>query len=64
MFHDVNIFIILAAVAYPGVGVGGPRPDQLEIMTKIISKYNIIIVIYMKSKSKISQKILPLPFSE
>ena len=37
-------------MAYPGVGLGGPRPDQLEIMTEIIGKY--IIVIYMKLKIK------------
>ena len=29
---------VLPPVVYPGVGLGGPRPDQLEIMTKIISK--------------------------
>ena len=41
-------------VAYPGVGLSGPRPDQPEIMTKSYLK--------SKSKSKISLKILPLLF--
>ena len=36
-------------------------PDQLEIMTKIISIYIIVMYMKSKSKSKISLKILPLP---
>ena len=46
-------------VAYPGVGLSGPRPDQPEIMTKILASN---CYLKSKSKSKISLKILPLLF--